>query len=216
MLRIGTPLKAIQLLWVNLIMDSMGALALATEPPTEKLLKRPPINVSHEKTRLISNRMWATILGQSAYQVGILLILVWAIPVFYEEVEARSDAHFTIIFNAFVWCQIFNEVSSRKVNGELNCFEGLHKNPMFIAIIIITILLQFLIVQALGLFFHTVPLSPDLWLLCIVIGAVGMVNGFFLRAVPLPADKLYSGTSRDDLEHPEDDELLEPAEKELD
>mmetsp|Transcript_16662 Transcript_16662/g.65069 ORF Transcript_16662/g.65069 Transcript_16662/m.65069 type:complete len:960 (+) Transcript_16662:147-3026(+) len=214
-LRIGTPLKAIQLLWVNLIMDSMGALALATEPPTEKLLQRPPINVSHEKTRLISNRMWATILGQSAYQVGILLILVWAVPIFYDVVP-RSDHHFTIIFNAFVFCQIFNEVSSRKVNGEINCFEGLHKNYMFIAVIIITVIAQIIIVEGLGLFFHTVPLPIDQWILCVIIGAVGMINGFFLRAIPLPADKLYSSTSQDDLEAPEDDELLEPEEKTLD
>ncbi len=62
----GTPLKAVQLLWVNLIMDSMGALALATEAPTRDMLTRKPYG---RFDNLISGHMWRNIGIQSAYQV---------------------------------------------------------------------------------------------------------------------------------------------------
>jgi Ca2+-transporting ATPase len=61
------PLTAVQLLWVNLIMDTLGALALATERPTDALLDRPPIKATDP---LISNVMWRNILSQAAFQVG--------------------------------------------------------------------------------------------------------------------------------------------------
>ncbi len=83
------PLTAIQLLWVNMIMDSFGALALATESPTEELLKRPPVRPSDP---LISRPMWRNILFQAAYQLSICLILLYAgegfIPVGLDQVES--------------------------------------------------------------------------------------------------------------------------------
>ena len=60
-----SPLAAIQLLWVNLLMDALASLALASEPPTEELLQRDPVNRSN---RIITNRMWDNMLGQSGYQ----------------------------------------------------------------------------------------------------------------------------------------------------
>jgi len=59
-------LTAVQLLWVNLIMDTMAALALATEPPSDEVLNRPPHS---KKTPLISFHMWRMIIGQSIFQV---------------------------------------------------------------------------------------------------------------------------------------------------
>lgn len=191
--RAGTPLKAIQLLWVNLIMDSMGALALATERPTLELLDRPPINVSHPKTRLLSNRMWVNIMGQSLYQVGILCLLLFVAPWVIGGIPPKSEVHFTLIFNAFVFCQIFNEVNARKVNGELNIFSGLLTNWMFIAIIVITVLLQVAIVELGGIIFKTVHLNLFQWGLCILIGFISWPLGLALRILPIWPDKNYSG-----------------------
>ncbi len=67
--RQGEPLKPVQLLWVNLIMDTLAALALATDRPTEALLQRKPINVLQQ--RFISNRMIKHIVGQAIYQVRV-------------------------------------------------------------------------------------------------------------------------------------------------
>lgn len=66
------PLTAVQLLWVNLIMDTMGALALATEPPRESLLLRKPYGRFEP---IISNVMWRNLLSQAAYQLIVLFVL---------------------------------------------------------------------------------------------------------------------------------------------
>src|SRR6185437_5860139 len=67
-----TPLKPIQMLWVNMIMDSLGSLALATEPPTPELLKRAP----HSKYEsIITLTMWKHILIHALFQLAILLFL---------------------------------------------------------------------------------------------------------------------------------------------
>merc|ERR1712054_566751 len=104
----------------------------------------------HKKQRLLSNVMWANMIGQAAYQVGVICLLLFFYPYITDRIEPKSEYHFTLIFNTFVWCQICNEINSRKAYGELNCFEGLHKNYIFIAIIAITIVLQIIIVEGLG------------------------------------------------------------------
>ena len=72
-----SPLAAIQLLWVNLLMDALASLALASEPPTEELLKRDPVNRSNS---IITNRMWGNMLGQSGYQLIIIMVLLFKGP----------------------------------------------------------------------------------------------------------------------------------------
>jgi len=179
----GEPLKAVQLLWVNLIMDTMAALALGTEKPTDQLLDRKPINV-HEQ-RLISNIMARNIIGQGLYQVLVLLFLLWCAP-FIWDVENKSDHHFTLIFNAFVWCQFFNEINSRKINDENNIFENFFSNWIFSAILFVTAFFQVLIVEFGGHAFHTHPLNAEQWAICVLIGLLSIPLGFVLRQIPVP------------------------------
>ena len=77
-----SPLAAIQLLWVNLLMDALESLALASEPPTDELLKRDPINRSRS---IITNRMWGNMLGQSSYQIIVIMVLLFAGPEIFGE-----------------------------------------------------------------------------------------------------------------------------------
>ena len=77
-----TPLSPIQMLWVNLIMDSLGSLALATEPPYEELLKREP---TKRNESIINGRMWKHIGIQSLIQIIVLLILYLIAPDFVKE-----------------------------------------------------------------------------------------------------------------------------------
>eukprot|EP01099_Mayorella_cantabrigiensis_P000660 TRINITY_DN1290_c0_g1_i1.p1 TRINITY_DN1290_c0_g1~~TRINITY_DN1290_c0_g1_i1.p1 ORF type:complete len:959 (-),score=237.92 TRINITY_DN1290_c0_g1_i1:216-3092(-) len=179
----GEPLKAVQLLWVNLIMDTMAALALGTERPTPDLLERKPINV-HEQ-RLISNIMARNIIGQGLYQVLVLLFLLWCAP-FMWDVPRNSDHHFTLIFNAFVWCQIFNEINSRKISDESNIMQNFFANWIFSAILVITAALQILIVEFGGHAFHTHPLDVGQWLICVLIGLLSIPLGVVLRMIPVP------------------------------
>jgi Ca2+-transporting ATPase len=115
-----TPLKAVQLLWVNLIMDTMAALALGTELPTDSLLDRTPYE---PMASLCSPIMWRNIFGQSALQLGALLWILYSPTTFFgpgvhasmPAIIDKSDHHYTLIFNTFVFLQVFNEINSRKV-----------------------------------------------------------------------------------------------------
>jgi Ca2+ transporting ATPase len=89
-----TPLTPIQMLWVNLIMDSLGSLALATEPPYEELLQRAPTKRSES---IINGRMWKHIVVQSLIQIVILLILYLIAPNFVKEQDLERLAENTII-----------------------------------------------------------------------------------------------------------------------
>jgi len=125
-----TPLNSIQLLWVNLIMDTMGALALATEKPTNELLKRPPYS-RHEY--MITPVMWRNILCHGIYQTGLLLFLLFKGDELFGVKSNRqlkiwdetTGQHYTIFFNVFVFLQLFNEINARKLKkNELNIFAG--------------------------------------------------------------------------------------------
>ena len=72
--RQDSPLKAVQMLWVNLIMDTFASLALATEPPTESLLLRKPYG---RNKPLISRTMMKNILGHGVYQLIIIFTLLF-------------------------------------------------------------------------------------------------------------------------------------------
>ena len=89
-----TPLTPIQMLWVNLIMDSLGSLALATEPPYEELLQREP---TKRKESIINGRMWKHICLQSLIQIILLLVLYLVAPTFVKERELVRLAENTII-----------------------------------------------------------------------------------------------------------------------
>jgi Ca2+ transporting ATPase len=120
-----SPLAAIQLLWVNLLMDSLASLALASEPPVPELLQRPPVNRTDS---MVTPRMWANMLGQATYQIAVVMTLLFAGPdllgieagheAAHSESEDDDSIHYTLIFNTFVWMQLFNEVNSRKLKGE--------------------------------------------------------------------------------------------------
>lgn len=75
-----SPLQPIQLLWVNLIMDSLGSLALATEPPVPSLLERPP-HTRHDY--IVSRKMFKSILSMAFYQILIVYAIVFGGPYFF-------------------------------------------------------------------------------------------------------------------------------------
>lgn len=184
--RYGAPLRAVQLLWVNLIMDTLAALALATEPPTDALLLQKP----HGKTeRIVNNIMWKHIVGHALFQLGSLLALLYAahlIPWTTGTLPVQSTAHYTIVFNTFVWEQLFNELNARSIDDHQNIFSGLHKSYIFIGVLVVSAGLQAIIVEFGGAAFKCTGLSWDQWLFCIAIGALELPLGFLLRMIPVP------------------------------
>lgn len=100
-------LKAVQLLWVNLIMDTFAALALATDPPRPSILNRKPDRKSEP---LITATMWKMIIGQSLYQLAVTFILYFGgVRILSYDEEERKNIP-TLVFNSFVWMQIFNMI----------------------------------------------------------------------------------------------------------
>ncbi|KAK2987128.1 hypothetical protein RJ640_019688 [Escallonia rubra] len=159
------PLTTVQLLWVNLIMDTLGALALATELPTDELMHRPPVG---RVEPLITNIMWRNLLAQALYQIAVLLTLQFKGRSILNVNERVKN---TLIFNIFVLCQVFNEFNARKLEKK-NVFEGLHKNRLFIGIVGITIILQVVMVEFLKKFANTVNLDWWQWGGCIAVAAL--------------------------------------------
>nr|XP_043619549.1 calcium-transporting ATPase 8, plasma membrane-type-like [Erigeron canadensis]XP_043619550.1 calcium-transporting ATPase 8, plasma membrane-type-like [Erigeron canadensis] len=180
------PLNAVQLLWVNLIMDTLGALALATEPPTDHLMDRHPVG---RREPLITNIMWRNLLIQAFYQVSVLLVLNFGgRQILHSQHDPNEHAikeKNTLIFNAFVFAQIFNEFNARKPD-EMNVFKGVTKNRLFMGIVALTVVLQVLIVMFLGKFTTTVRLSWQLWLASIVIGIISWPLAVVGKLIPVP------------------------------
>ncbi|RWR91485.1 calcium-transporting ATPase 10, plasma membrane-type [Cinnamomum micranthum f. kanehirae] len=182
----NVPLNAVQLLWVNLIMDTLGALALATEPPTDHLMLRSPVGRSEP---LITNVMWRNIIVQALYQVIVLLVLNFggrSILHLKHDTSYHADkVKNTLIFNSFVICQVFNEFNARKPD-EMNVFSGITRNHLFMGIIGVTVLLQVLIIEFLGKFAKTVRLSWKLWLVSIAIGVISWPLALIGKLIPVP------------------------------
>lgn len=177
----ASVLTAVQLLWVNLIMDTLAALALATDPPTQKILERPP---QPKSERLITHNMWKMILGQAVYQLAVSLVLYFAgMRIFGYSEDQRTELN-TIVFNTFVWMQIFNEFNNRRLDNKFNIFEGIHRNFWFIGINCIMVGGQIMIVFVGGAAFRITRIDGIQWLICILCALPCLLWAVLIRCLP--------------------------------
>ncbi|KAK5455084.1 plasma membrane calcium [Exophiala xenobiotica] len=175
-------LTAVQLLWVNLIMDTFAALALATDPPTHSILKRRP---EPKSAPLITITMWKMIIGQSIYQLVVTLVLYFAgASILSYQTQHEKDALQSTIFNTFVWMQIFNQYNSRRLDNNFNIFEGVFKNYWFLGIQLIIIGGQCLIMFVGGAAFSIHRINGAQWGYSIVLGALSMPIAVVIRLLP--------------------------------
>jgi magnesium-transporting ATPase (P-type) len=255
----GSPLTAVQMLWVNLVMDTLGALALGTEAPTRELLNRKPYKRS---SPLLARPMLRNIAFQSAFQLILLIVLLFAgsdlfnVPfgtvckryiisshsskswehdgntikcadfttycgnsmedtcykkkqtfgTSFSKLEEFAETcldckkgdyrHGTIMFNSFIWCQFFNEYTSRNLFDEVNPFRGILSfengfkvaNWAFVWVSIFTAGFQILFVEVFGKFASTSPLPWNHWLITIALGFIGVPIGMFYRFIPVKED----------------------------
>ncbi|KAL3500799.1 hypothetical protein ACH5RR_039892 [Cinchona calisaya] len=170
----NTPVNTVQLLWVNLIMDTLGAVALATEPPTDNLMNRTPVG---QREPLITNIMWRNMLIQALYQVPVLLLLNFRgksiLDFDHDKADNANKVNNTLVFNASILCEIFNLLNARKPD-EINVFKGVTKNYLFMGVVGLTSVLQVVIILFLGKFTSTVRLSWKLWLVSIAIAFISI------------------------------------------
>ncbi|KAG8439552.1 hypothetical protein GDO86_005665 [Hymenochirus boettgeri] len=221
-----SPLKAVQMLWVNLIMDTFASLALATEPPTESLLLRKPYG---RNKPLISRTMMKNILGHAVYQLVVVFTLLFVGEKLFDidsgrnaPLHAPPSQHYTIVFNTFVMMQLFNEINARKIHGERNVFEGIFNNVIFCSIVLGTFIIQIIIVQFGGKPFSCTELTVDQWLWSIFLGMGTLIWGQLVTTIPTSRLKFLKeaghGTHKDEIpeeELAEDMEEIDHAEREL-
>nr|XP_046194686.1 plasma membrane calcium-transporting ATPase 2 isoform X3 [Oncorhynchus gorbuscha] len=222
-----SPLKAVQMLWVNLIMDTFASLALATEPPTEALLMRKPYG---RNKPLISSTMTKNILGHGIYQLVIIFSLLFIGEQIFDIDSGRHaplhsppSEHYTIIFNTFVLMQLFNEINARKIHGERNVFDGIFRNPIFCSIVFGTFAIQIVIVQFGGKPFSCTPLDLEKWGWCTFLGLGELVWGQVIATIPNSKLRFLRGAGQltkknempGDEDMNEDNEEIDHAEREL-
>lgn len=178
-------LTAVQLLWVNLIMDTLAALALATDAPTKKILDRPP---QPKSAPLITINMWKMIVGQAIYQLVVTFVLYFAgmSILSYEHTEQKRLELNTIVFNTFVWMQIFNEFNNRRLDNKFNIFENIHKNFWFIGINCIMVGGQIMIIFIGGRAFQITSLDGPQWAISILCALPCLLWAVLVRLFPDP------------------------------
>jgi len=191
----GEPLTPIQLLWVNLIQDTMGALALATEKPSPDLLNLKPAG---RRERLITPTMWRNIFCTAAYELALLYLIVYKGHIIFNMTEdvgldtqdskKQATVRFTVVFNTFVYMAAFNEINARRLDNHWNAFEKFFSNYIFVAVVLVTCLVQIPIVCVGGSHaFQVVYINWKYWLICILLGLSMIPFGVFCRVlIPSP------------------------------
>ncbi|KAG6040067.1 hypothetical protein E4U41_001486 [Claviceps citrina] len=188
----NSVLTAVQLLWVNLIMDTLAALALATDPPQDSVLDRKP---EPKGSSIISVTMWKMIIGQALYQLAITFLLYYGspkgiLPLPGPDDIPEPDQINTLVFNTFVWMQIFNQWNNRRLDNKFNIFEGLSQNWFFIGISALMCGGQILIIFVGGDAFQIADAPSDpavhgtLWAIALVLGFISIPVGVIIRLIP--------------------------------
>ena len=188
-----SPLNAIQMLWVNLIMDSFASLALATEDPTDALLDRKPYS---RDASILTPMMLLNIFSQSIFQVIVLTVIIFYGDYIFGVPSDRelehftwnnvNGYHFTIFFNIFVYMQVFNSINARKLQkNEYNVFTGIMGNWLYLLIQGIIIVGQIILVTFGGRAVRTHALSVTQHCHCLLIASMTLVWGLFVKLLPI-------------------------------
>ncbi|RPA96966.1 calcium-translocating P-type ATPase [Choiromyces venosus 120613-1] len=178
----SSVLSAVQLLWVNLIMDTFAALALATDPPTRVILDRRP---DPKSAPLITITMWKMILGQAVYQLVVAFVLNFAgKSILGYTTKDQAGQLKTLVFNTFVWMQIFNQYNNRRLDNKFNIFEGVQNNWFFIGINFVMVGGQIMIIFVGGKAFGVTKLNGVQWAISIILGAISIPVAVIIRLIP--------------------------------
>jgi len=161
------PLTVTQMLWVNLIMDTFAAAALASLPPNKKVMQNKP---RRNEDFIITRQMRTFILSVAS---GFVIFLLWLLYYLTDKSGKISDENLSGFFTVFVMLQFWNLFNAKAFASGHSAFYQLNKSIGFLITILLILVGQVLIVNFGGEVFRTVPLSLANWL-CII-GATSTV-----------------------------------------
>jgi Ca2+-transporting ATPase len=170
LLDLKPPFTVLQLLWINVIMDTFAAIALCSEPPRENLMRKPP-KKRHES--ILTRDMLGNILVTSAFFVAAMMVLLLGMQKqgWFAGDGSTSPEFFpltfrqvTIFFTTYVSFQVWNQINCRSLSLDESAFHRLLENPQFLAIASLTVVGQVLIVTLGGKVFQVEPLGLLDWL----------------------------------------------------
>jgi Ca2+-transporting ATPase len=181
---IELPLTVPQMLWVNLIMDSFAALALATEPPDERVMRDRPRSGDDF---IVSPAMAKRFVGTG---MAFLVVLVTLLKAPWDSGISETE-RLTIFFSVFVMLQVWNMFNAKAFGTGRSALAGLGANPFFVGIMALIVVGQIAIVNFGGTLFRTTPLSLNTWLMIVIgtmpvllIGEVARLIGRSSRSTP--------------------------------
>ena len=175
---IGTelPLTITQMLWVNLIMDTFAAMALASLPPESEVMKDKP----RKQTDFIINRHIAWAIGI----VGLLFFgLMFGLLYYFERVAGVSEEELTVFFTIFVMLQWWNLFNAKSLGSRRSAFHKFLSDRGLLFVLFIILAGQWLIVELGGKMFRTVPLDIETWLWIILGTSPVMIVGEIVRRI---------------------------------
>lgn len=183
LLGLDEPFTALQLLWINIIMDGPPALTLGLEPNYSDLMSRKPTNRSEN---IISKEMFIKI-----FSTGIYMSIVFLCQYRFNFLAAGQNEMRTVLFTLFVLFQLFNAFNCRELHSQ-TIFKHLFKNKLMLGVVSCTFVLQILIIQFAGAFFGTVPLALNMWLKIFALAFSVVVLSELVKAVIRIAQKIKS------------------------
>lgn len=188
-----SPLVATQLLWINLIMDTLACFALTRDIPTDDLLNYKPYG---RHKALISRTLLRNVIGHSIYQLVVLFVLILKGSDLFDiddgfrsAMSCKPGQHSSVVFTTFVFMQLFNEINSRMLQ-ERNVFTGIHKNYGFLIIWVAQAAMQIIMVQFFNTAFHVTGMDWDQWMWCLFLGFSELLWAQLIFTIPkdvLPA-----------------------------
>ncbi|KAL0012133.1 hypothetical protein SO802_007241 [Lithocarpus litseifolius] len=135
-----SPITTIQLVWANFVVTLLGGLGLLTEPPSKKLIEKPPLRKTEP---LINMTMWTNVVIQALYLSGVSV--TWQFKG-QTMIGINKEVSNTIIFNSFVLCQVCNIINARQVK-KMTVVEHFPRNPLFWMAVGVILLLQVVFIE---------------------------------------------------------------------
>ncbi|KAH8486077.1 hypothetical protein Peur_070400 [Populus x canadensis] len=197
------PMTAIQMIWVNLVVAVLGGLALLTEPPSQKLMQRPPIRPTEP---FITEAMWRDIIIQASYQVSILLAFQFKGQAI---LNINEDVSKAMIFSSFLLCQLSNQFNASEQKLK-NLVKGVQQNLWFWVASVLAVVLQVVFIEISHHIFGFASLNGPQWGICFLIGALSCVtDGAVNITWAVMKVKLRRSSSLAGSEHPQSTSILE-------